>query len=147
MLWRLINELRTIFKCSYLNILFWDVMTDILKKTLWPLFYRWGSSASRLEPLRGGSLLFNIKFLGMLILSTSERWKAELTLEPPILQNILVRWGAGNENIFLHLIFLKKNLYMWKSFLYKFSTCSFGRIFLTNLSFLAKWLYLGNCLV
>ena len=24
--------------------------------------YRWGSTASRLEPLRGGSLLFTIKF-------------------------------------------------------------------------------------
>ena len=27
------------------------------------LFYGWGSTASRLEPLRGGSLLFTIKFL------------------------------------------------------------------------------------
>ena len=26
-------------------------------------FYRWGSTASRLEPLRGGSLLFTTKFL------------------------------------------------------------------------------------
>ena len=25
-------------------------------------FYGWGSTASRLEPLRGGSLLFTIKF-------------------------------------------------------------------------------------
>ena len=25
-------------------------------------FYRWGSTASRLEPLRGGSLLFTTKF-------------------------------------------------------------------------------------
>ena len=25
-------------------------------------FYGWGSTASRLEPLRGGSLLFNTKF-------------------------------------------------------------------------------------
>ena len=33
-----------------------------LKKTLWPLFYGWGSTASRLEPLRGGSLLFTNKF-------------------------------------------------------------------------------------
>ena len=33
------------------------------KKTLWPLFfYGWGSTASRLEPLRGGSLLFTTKF-------------------------------------------------------------------------------------
>ena len=34
-------------------------------------FYGSGSSASRLEPLRGGSLLFTTKFLE-LILSTSE---------------------------------------------------------------------------
>ena len=26
-------------------------------------FYGWGSTASRLEPLQGGSLLFTIKFL------------------------------------------------------------------------------------
>ena len=28
-------------------------------------FYGWGSTASRLEPLRGGSLLFTIKFLNI----------------------------------------------------------------------------------
>ena len=33
-----------------------------LKKTLWPLFYGRGSTASRLEPLPGGSLLFTTKF-------------------------------------------------------------------------------------
>ena len=46
--------------------------------------YGWGSTASGLEPLRGGSLFFTSsqKFL-VLILSTSEGWKAELTLEPP----------------------------------------------------------------
>ena len=38
-------------------------------------FYGWSSTASRLEPLRGGSLLFTTKFL--------EGWKAESTLEPP----------------------------------------------------------------
>ena len=27
-------------------------------------FYRWGSTASRLEPLRGGSSLFTTKFPG-----------------------------------------------------------------------------------
>ena len=46
-------------------------------------FYRRDSTASRLEPLQGGSLLFTVyKFL-ILILSTSEGWKAESTLEPP----------------------------------------------------------------
>ena len=34
----------------------------IKKKTLWPPFYGWGSTASSLEPLRGGSLLFTTKF-------------------------------------------------------------------------------------
>ena len=33
----------------------------ITKKNLAP-FYGWGSTASRLEPLRGGSLLFTAKF-------------------------------------------------------------------------------------
>ena len=33
-----------------------------LKKTLWPLFYGWGSTASRLQPLWGSSLLFTIQF-------------------------------------------------------------------------------------
>ena len=45
-------------------------------------FYGWGSSASRVEPLQGGSLLFTSKFPE--ISGTSEGWKAELTLEPPI---------------------------------------------------------------
>ena len=48
-------------------------------------FYGWGSTASRLEPLWGGSLLYNTKspeFL-VLILSNSEGWKAESTLGWP----------------------------------------------------------------
>ena len=38
--------------------------------------YRWGSTASSLEPLRGGSLLFTTKFpeIPELILSTLEGW-------------------------------------------------------------------------
>ena len=35
---------------------------DQLKKKLMAPFYGWGSTASRLEPLRGGSLLFTTKF-------------------------------------------------------------------------------------
>ena len=37
-------------------------------------FYGWGSTASRLEPLRGGSLLFTTEFPDILVLtlSTSE---------------------------------------------------------------------------
>ena len=38
------------------NFLHW------LKKTFMAPFYGWGSTASRLEPLRGGSLLFITKF-------------------------------------------------------------------------------------
>ena len=33
-----------------------------VKKTFMTPFYGWGSTASRLEPLRGGSLLFTTKF-------------------------------------------------------------------------------------
>ena len=33
-----------------------------LKNTLWPLFNGKGSTASRLEPLRGDSLLFTTRF-------------------------------------------------------------------------------------
>ena len=40
-------------------------------------FNEWGSTASRLGPLQGGSLLY------LLILSNSEGRNAELTLEPP----------------------------------------------------------------
>ena len=48
-------------------------------------FYGWGSTASRLEPLRADNLLLPLsshKFL-VLILPTSTGWKAESTLEPP----------------------------------------------------------------
>ena len=75
-------------------------------------FYGWGSTASRLEPLQGGSLLFTTKFpeILVLILSTSEGWKAELTLEPPtgfehgspglgIQRNILNLLSVGNKDI------------------------------------------------
>ena len=54
---------------------------------LWisPYFYGWGSTASRLEQFRGGNLLFTTKFpeFPVFILSTSEGWKTESTLEPP----------------------------------------------------------------
>ena len=48
-------------------------------------FYGWGLTASRLEPLRGGSLFFTAnspKFM-VLISSASEGWKDESTLKPP----------------------------------------------------------------
>ena len=34
----------------------------LILKNFMALFYGWGSTASRLEPLRGGSLLFITKF-------------------------------------------------------------------------------------
>ena len=71
--------------------LFWSLGEPVVKPWMLkknfmaPFFYGWCSTASRLEPLRGGSLLFTSKsqkFL-VLILPTSEGWKAESTLEPP----------------------------------------------------------------
>ena len=41
---------------SHLDLVFF------LKKNFMALFYEWGSTASRLEPLRGSSLLFTTKF-------------------------------------------------------------------------------------
>ena len=47
-------------------------------------FYGWGSTASRLVPLRGGIFLpLSSQIFLVLILSTSEGRKAESTLKPP----------------------------------------------------------------
>ena len=45
----------------------------------------WGSTASRLEPLWGGSLLFNTKFpeIPGTHFMNFKRWKTESTFEPP----------------------------------------------------------------
>ena len=48
-------------------------------------FYGWGSTASRLQPLRGGSLLFTIQFPespGTHFIDLG-RMKGRVTLEPP----------------------------------------------------------------
>ena len=48
-------------------------------------FYGWGSTASKLEPLWGGSLFISLsfqKFVVVILLSSEER-KAESTSEPP----------------------------------------------------------------
>ena len=47
-----------------MKIITWGCQIYFLKKTLnfMAPFYGWGSTASRLEPLRGGSLLFTTKF-------------------------------------------------------------------------------------
>ena len=49
------------------------------------LFYGWGSTASRLQPLQGGSLLFTIQFpkIPGTHFIDLERMKAESNLEPP----------------------------------------------------------------
>ena len=49
-------------------------------------FYGWGSTASRLEPLRGDSLLFTTKFPeipDIHFIDLGRMKKAESTLEPP----------------------------------------------------------------
>ena len=46
-------------------------------------FCGWGSTTSKLEPLRGGNLLFITKKSLVLILSTSEGRKAWSNLGPP----------------------------------------------------------------
>ena len=46
---------RMLARCSYVE--------DVLKKNFTAPFHGWGSTASRLEPLRGGSSIFTTKFL------------------------------------------------------------------------------------
>ena len=44
------------------NLFSMHVRRSTAKKRFMAPFYGWGSTASRLEPLRGGSLLFTTKF-------------------------------------------------------------------------------------
>ena len=56
------------------------------KKSFMAPFYGWVSTVSRLEPLRGGSLLFTTKFPetpGTDFIDLGRMKKAESTLEPP----------------------------------------------------------------
>ena len=46
----------------YVHICYTLFFLFFLKKYFMAPFYGWGSTASRLEPLRGGSLLFTTKF-------------------------------------------------------------------------------------
>ena len=57
----------------------------ITKKNFMAHFYGWGSTASRLLPLWGGSLLFTTKFPDIpgTHFIDLEGWKAESTLERP----------------------------------------------------------------
>ena len=41
-------------------------LKTLKKKNFMAPFYGWGSTASRLQPLRGGSLLFTIQFVSLL---------------------------------------------------------------------------------
>ena len=52
-----------------------------LKKSFMAPFYGWGSTASRLEPLQGGSLLFTTGNSWYSL--TSEGWKAKSNLSEP----------------------------------------------------------------
>ena len=77
------NAMTANVKC----IVTWLYVGKKRKNIFMASFYGWGSTASRLKPLRGGSLLFttklsSYKFL-VLVLSTSEGCKTELTLDPP----------------------------------------------------------------
>ena len=47
---------------SMVSKVFEKLVNTFKKTTLWPPFYGWGSTTSRLEPLRGGSLIFTTKF-------------------------------------------------------------------------------------
>ena len=47
---------------SQVKVQSYNVQKRERKKTLWPLFCGWGSTASKLQPLRGGRLLFTIQF-------------------------------------------------------------------------------------
>ena len=72
------------FKKIFPNILFIKYLCIVKKTNFMASFYGWGSTASWLEPLRGGSLLFTTKFteIPRTHSSTSEGRKAESTLQP-----------------------------------------------------------------
>ena len=56
-----VNVKRGIFQGDNLSLLL-SVLSMVPKKNFMAPFYGWGSTASRLKPLRGGSLLFTTKF-------------------------------------------------------------------------------------
>ena len=70
------NKYKVNFEILYISL-------KTFKKKIVAPFYGWGSTALRLEPLRGSSLLFIIKFLEIPGTHFIEGWTAELTLEPP----------------------------------------------------------------
>ena len=49
-------------KGFFASLLLTDILLRYFEKNFMALFYGWGSTASRLQPLRGGSLLFTIQF-------------------------------------------------------------------------------------
>ena len=98
---------------------------------LWisPYFYGWGSTASRLEQFRGGNLLFITKFpeFPELILSTSEGWKTESTLEPPSgLEHRSLDWESSTLTTrpMLHIpLLLISYIYIYKNLLIDMMLC------------------------
>ena len=71
----------------------------ILKKNFMALFYGWGSTASRLQSQNRETVYFlpqSSQEVLVLIWLTSERWKAELTLEPPSgFEGMTLDWESG----------------------------------------------------
>ena len=58
---QLSNPLNRMFYGSLSYVTALSVSFAVLKKNFMAPVYGWGSTASRLEPLRGGSLLFTTK--------------------------------------------------------------------------------------
>ena len=53
----LLSKFVALLLTKFISLVWKYLLKETKKKTLWPPFYGWGSTASRLEPLRGGSLL------------------------------------------------------------------------------------------
>ena len=76
-----------------------DTKKGIYKKNFMAPFYRWSSTASRLEPLRGGSLLFTTKFPDIpgtysIDLRRMKGW-ADLWSHPVVLNTGALDWESS----------------------------------------------------
>ena len=84
--------------CNKLLIKHWNcnkLLICLLKKIMAP-FNGWGSTASRLQPLRGGNLLFTIKFPEIPGTNFYQPWKDERLSKPwshPVALNGTPRFG------------------------------------------------------
>ena len=86
-IWKVVGLLEFCIFPGYKNI---NMLKTFLKKNFWTLFYGWGSTASRLQSRATSRtedevyvLLLSSQKSLLLILLTSEEWKAALTLELP----------------------------------------------------------------